>query len=97
MQFQRGTFQLLTEGFLGDIRLPRHLTPTAYDVELMPFIEEGNFTTDGSVRLHADFNDSVENGAAHNKIYMHVKQIAIDEGSVYVENVLVSRLLITRV
>ncbi len=58
-------------------------------MELIPFIEEGNFTTQGFVQLHADFNSSVEDPYRHNKIYMHVKEIAIDEESVTISNILV--------
>lgn len=88
--FHRGTFQLMTDGFLGDIRLPRHLMPVVYDVELVPFILEDNFTTLGALEIHLDFNESVGDAAAHhNKVYMHVKEIAIDEDSVEITNILV--------
>ena len=49
----RGDFTLLTkeEMFVKDVRLPKHVVPQHYDVHLTPFIEEGNFTTSGSVTL----------------------------------------------
>jgi hypothetical protein len=32
-------------------RLPRNLVPISYNVRLLPFIEVGNFTTDGYVEM----------------------------------------------
>ena len=32
-------------------RLPRNLVPVSYNVRLLPFIEVGNFTTDGYVKM----------------------------------------------
>lgn len=34
-----------------DIRLPGDITPSAYTIKLLPFIEEGNFTTDGEIEI----------------------------------------------
>ena len=39
------------EYFVRDVRLPRHVVPDHYDLELQPIIKEENFTTFGSVVL----------------------------------------------
>jgi hypothetical protein len=53
-QEYRGDFTLLTkeEMFVKDVRLPNHVVPVHYDLHLTPFIEEGNFTTSGTVILN---------------------------------------------
>ncbi len=37
-----------------DLRLPGDVLPSVYSVRLLPFIEEGNFTTDGHVDIFVD-------------------------------------------
>ncbi len=53
--FQLGVVSLLTseEGFVRDMRLPRHVIPSAYDVTLTPFIIPDNYTIQGSVIITA--------------------------------------------
>jgi hypothetical protein len=49
----RGSFHLLTEDevFVSDVRLPRHIVPDNYNVEMVPFILEGNFTIAGEMQM----------------------------------------------
>ncbi len=37
-----------------DLRLPTNVLPNIYHIQLLPFIEEGNFTTDGSIEIIVD-------------------------------------------
>ncbi len=80
--FYKGTFQILTEGYLKDVRLPRHFLPSFYEVELTPIIEEGDFTIGGSMVLTGSLDADANDASFHDKIYMHSKEIAIDEESV---------------
>ena len=61
-----------------DLRLPTDLKPTLYDIQLLPFVEEGNFTTDGSISI--DFNCL----AATRNITMLANNITIDRTSIKV-------------
>lgn len=55
-----------------------------YDLELIPFLEaNGNFTTDGKVTLHLTTAEELDK--SKNKIFLHSKQIIIDEESVIVK------------
>lgn len=59
-----------------DVRLPTHLLPRSYNIRLLPFIEEGNFTFDGSVKIHLH---AVSDG---NNVTVHVKDMIINNDSV---------------
>lgn len=37
-----------------DLRLPGDVLPSTYSIRLLPFIEEGNFTTDGHIDIFVD-------------------------------------------
>ncbi len=37
-----------------DLRLPGDILPSIYVIKLLPFIEEGNFTTDGEIDIFVD-------------------------------------------
>lgn len=37
-----------------ELRLPGDLIPIVYNIRLLPFIEEGNFTTDGHIDIFVD-------------------------------------------
>ena len=39
---------------VNEWRLPRDLQPVSYNLRLLPFIEEGNFTTDGFIEMTVD-------------------------------------------
>ncbi len=73
-------------------RIPRHMIPVHYDLRLIPFLEEGNFTTSGELELVADFDDAVNDPYYHSRIYFHAREIAVDEESVSVSNILISDL-----
>lgn len=66
-----------------DLRLPRDVLPTTYAVRLLPFIEEGNFTTHGHVDI---FVDCVKDT---NNITINAADITIDvlSVSVYIQNI----------
>ena len=55
-----------------EYRLPKSLEPTTYSIRLLPFVEEGNFTTDGylDIRIHGREDT--------NSITMNSKEIEID-------------------
>ena len=86
--FHIGTFQLLTPeiGHLRDIRLPRHLEPLLYTVDLVPFIDEGtNFTTAGKMRMiatQAGIAGGQDVAEFSNKFVLHSKDIIIHEDTV---------------
>jgi hypothetical protein len=53
--YQEGAIHLLTsqQGFVRDMRLPRHVVPSAYSLVLTPFIVPDNYTIAGSVNITA--------------------------------------------
>ncbi|XP_044735746.1 aminopeptidase N-like isoform X2 [Chrysoperla carnea] len=57
-------------------RLPTHMKPTHYRIQLTPFITEGNFTTDGDVSIKLTCLKNSYN------ITLNVNDILIDERSV---------------
>ena len=80
--FHKGTFHLLTEteGFVKDIRLPRHLEPTIYSVDLIPHFEEKDFEVDGGVRIIFKHGASVTTDNEYKRrIVMNLKDIVIHE------------------
>ena len=86
-QFIKGTFQVLDPevGFVSDIRIPRHLEPFAYTLELTPFFESRNYTVDGYIRavLRHERN-SEESPEFINRVVFHSKDIVIDHNTVEV-------------
>lgn len=44
-----------------NMRLPRDVLPTSYTICLLPFIEEGNFTTDGFIEMLVDCKVATSN------------------------------------
>ena len=57
-KYQRKIEQMMKEAASGkvgeDLRLPNTLRPTLYNVQLLPFIEPGNFTTNGYIEIFVD-------------------------------------------
>ena len=53
--YQEGTVSLLTseQGFVRDMRLPRHIVPSAYNLSLTPFIIPDNYTIQGTIDILA--------------------------------------------
>ncbi len=82
--FRRGTFQLLTDGYLTEgIRLPRHMMPQRYEVQLVPVLEEGNFITHGEVSIELAFDASGMGGVEDaERVVLHSRYTHIDEDSV---------------
>jgi hypothetical protein len=59
-RYQLGIIALLTseQGFVRDMRLPRHVVPSAYSLTLTPFIVPDNYTIQGSVHITATTQES---------------------------------------
>lgn len=62
------------------IRLPRNLLPDSYNIRLLPFIEEGNFTADGHVEIFfrcVTATDSIVVNSAEITIHNHTIKVII--------------------
>lgn len=58
-----GTLTLLNkekELYVTDVRLPEHIKPSEYFIDLEPHIEEGDFTIDGTLVMTYTVNEKVE-------------------------------------
>ena len=64
----------------ANIRLPRNIRPVHYDIRLLPWMEEGNFTTNGFIQILLECVETT------NKIVLHSTDIEIDRTSVQVIN-----------
>lgn len=62
----------------GGMRLPKNILPISYDIQLLPIIEEGNFTTPGFLEILVDCIE------ATSAISMNSADISIDESSIMV-------------
>ena len=81
-QFQESWLTATTDGLVDDIRLPRHLIPEEYNVQLTPFIMKDNFTINGHVEILlsvANVLDAISN------ITLNIRNIDIMEDSVTVD------------
>ncbi len=67
-----------------DVRLPKNLRPLHYDIRLIPWMDESNFTINGFIHI---LIECVENT---NKIVLHSTDIEIDRVSVKVINLALS-------
>ncbi|KAB0800418.1 hypothetical protein PPYR_06158 [Photinus pyralis] len=63
-----------------DIRLPRSILPDAYDVKLIPFILEGNFTFKGEITIRVNVTEAVSN------ITLHSDELEINQKSITVND-----------
>ena len=61
-----------------DVRLPRSLIPSHYDIRLLPIVEKGNFSFfgDATISMRCDENT--------NKIVMHSADLVVDQASITV-------------
>lgn len=59
-----------------DVRLPRHLSPELYTLELVPFIVPDNFTIRGNVEIQMLCNE------ASNNVTLHVADILVENSTV---------------
>ncbi|XP_032687651.1 aminopeptidase N [Odontomachus brunneus] len=57
-----------------DVRLPRTVVPDSYEIWLIPFIWEGNFTFHGEVKIWVNVTENTNN------ITMHAVDMNIDRG-----------------
>eukprot|EP00095_Tigriopus_kingsejongensis_P012701 maker-scaffold22_size673200-snap-gene-5.52 protein:Tk12701 transcript:maker-scaffold22_size673200-snap-gene-5.52-mRNA-1 annotation:"aminopeptidase n-like" len=84
----KGTFQLLTEkeGHLREVRIPRHLIPSIYDLNLVIHVNAEPPTADGhvAITLHPGVP---EIQTLKKKIFLHSKQLLIDESSFAITNI----------
>ena len=44
-----------------DVRLPKHVLPSTYDLRLIPFIKADNYTIGGSININANVVKDGEN------------------------------------
>lgn len=65
----------------GGMRLPKNVLPVSYEIQLLPIIEEGNFTTPGFVEIVVD---CIETTSA---ISMNSADISIDESSIMISDI----------
>ncbi|XP_025830686.1 puromycin-sensitive aminopeptidase-like protein isoform X1 [Agrilus planipennis] len=65
----------------GPARLPRSIQPLHYRLQIIPFLEEGNFTTNGAVQINVNVTEST------NKIELNINDIEINQHSVAVKRV----------
>lgn len=71
--------ELQKAGKVGeDLRLPTDVLPSLYNIQLLPFIEEGNFTTNGHVDIFIDCVRATRN------ISFHAAEITFDHDSIKV-------------
>ena len=59
-RYQLGIINLLTkqQGFVRDIRLPRHVVPLTYNLTLTPFIIPDNYTIQGTMDMTATIQEA---------------------------------------
>lgn len=61
-----------------DLRLPKDVLPYIYSIRLLPFLDEDNFTTHGSIDIFVDCYNATQN------ITMNAAELTIDEDSIKV-------------
>lgn len=61
-----------------NVRLPSSLHPHSYDLQLIPFVVEGNFTFHGEVTIWINVTESTNN------ITLHADDLMIDESSILI-------------
>lgn len=71
-----------------DHRLPNNLVPTVYSIRLLPFLEEGNFTTDGFIQIFVNCTKSTRD------IVLNAAELVIKEDSIQVSDFTKKLLLI---
>jgi len=62
-----------------DVRLPKNIKPTRYEVHLMPFIVEDNFTIAGHVQIEVTVDEPTAN------VTLHIYDITVHEKDVTVQ------------
>lgn len=60
----------------AEYRLPGDLLPSVYTIRLLPFIEEGNFTTDGYIEIYVDCVNDTKN-IVLNSVDIDIHQLSI--------------------
>merc|ERR1711884_948861 len=78
-----------TMGFVRDVRLPRHALPESYNLTLIPFIEENNYTIKGMIDISGNIVDVEEINCDYKRIVMHTRDTYINEDSIAVSQDLV--------
>jgi hypothetical protein len=68
----------LTKSPKLDVRLPRAVIPDSYNIKIIPFIFEGNFTFNGEVAVVVNVTETTSN------ITLHFNDIKIYEDTVTV-------------
>ncbi len=67
-----------------DMRLPTDVLPTSYTIRLLPFIEVGNFTTDGHIEILVECKRNTSS------ISMNAADLTIDNKTVSVRAILIT-------
>lgn len=70
--------QKMTDKTNENLRLPGDFLPSVYAIRIMPFIEEGNFTTAGQIDIFVDCLKGTNN------ITLHAINITVDQSSILV-------------
>ena len=79
-----GLFNVFNEGFVKDVRLPTHIIPEKYELELIPFLEPENFTIDG--KLTFNFRYHYVSDYYVDKIFLNLKNIYLKFDTVVAYN-----------
>lgn len=78
-----------------DLRLPRSIQPISYDVILLPFLSEGNFTFNGEIAIEIHVTEPCKNVTLHSyslEIIWSSSQIQkLDDDGNAVENVSITK------
>ncbi|CAL7935732.1 unnamed protein product [Xylocopa violacea] len=81
----RGMFSTDTLGKKKlDVRLPRAVIPDSYELKLIPFIQVGNFTFNGEVKILVNVTEDTRN------VTLHAMDMNIDESFTYIKEYLPS-------
>lgn len=64
-----------------NVRLPKSVFPEAYEIRIIPFIVDGNFTFHGEVRILVNVSEDTSN------ITLHFDDIIVDYSSLHVNEV----------
>mgnify|MGYP002715765487 CR=1 FL=1 len=65
---------------LENLRLPKSVVPDSYDVKLIPFLSENNFTFNGEIKILINVTENTNNVTLHvNDIEIYTDSIALED------------------
>jgi len=87
-KFEQGHIALLNNevGFVRDVRLPKHVLPSTYDLKLIPFIKPDNYTIGGSININANVVKDGDNWCEEKCIVMHTRDTYINHDSIVIKS-----------